>query len=123
MRYIMCLLLVLSGPVAAHSWTPTYPDLEPSFVDGIYVAEMELWNSRADVNYFTFEVFYDEWAHVPWAAQERNAAIKYLERKKINIYIRQGDLPRVRYICSRSLHVKSNETASLVSSRICSKIK
>ena len=123
MRYIMCLLLVLSGPVAAHSWTPTYPDLEPSFVDGIYVAEMELWNSRADVNYYTFEVFDDDWAHVPWAAQERNAPIKYLERKKINIYIRQGDLPRVRYICSRSLHVKSNVTASLVSSRICSKIK
>jgi len=123
MRYIMCLLLVLSGPVAAHSWTPTYPKLKQSFVEGIYVAEMELWNSRGDISYYTFEVFDDNFEHVPWAAEERNVPVEYLERKKINIYIRRIDLPRVRYICSRSLHVKQNKSASLVSSRICSKIK
>jgi len=123
MRYIMALLLVLSGPVWGHSWTPTYPKFEQSWADGIYQVNMTLWNSRADVNYFTFDVFDENFNHVPWAAYERTTHVAYLERKIINIYIRKEDLDRVVYICSRTQIVKRKDTASLVSSRICSKIK
>lgn len=123
MRYIMALLLVLSGPVAAHSWTPTYPKPIQSWAEGIYQFDMTLWNSRADVNYFTFDVFDAEFMHIPWAAYERTTHVAYLERKVINIYIKAEDLDRVVYVCSRTQIVKRNDTASLVSSRICSKVK
>jgi len=125
MRYIMALLFtVLSGPAWAHAWTPTYPELKMSYVKDVYVAEMLLWNSRADVSYYTFEVYTDNWEHIPWAMTDgRRVRVEYLERKKINIYIRKADVPRVRYICSLSLHEKQRLSASLVSSRVCSKVK
>ena len=123
MRYIMFLLLVLSGPAMAHSWTPTYPVPQQTYVEGVWQFEMTLWNSRADINYFTFDVFDENFEHVPWAAYDRTVHVQYLERKKLHIYIREADLKRVTYICSRTQIIKQNQTASLVSSRICSKYK
>ena len=84
---------------------------------------MLLWNSRADNFYYTFEVFDKDFIPIKFGTPERTVYVGYLERKTINIYIREIDIERAVYVCSRSRIVKQNETASLVASRICSKIK
>ncbi len=123
MRYIMFCLILLTGHVSAHEWTPTYPKLEQSFVAGVLQVKMRLFNKRADVDFYTFEVLDKEYNHVKFAVNERVTRIDYLEKKEIVIYIRDQDVGRARYICSRSKLLLRNDTATLVSSRICSKIK
>jgi hypothetical protein len=84
---------------------------------------MELFNSRQDVQYYELGVFDADMNSVPFAATERIVQVKYLDRKSIDIYIREQDRSRVVYICSKSKLLKGEGTASLVASRICSKIK
>jgi len=124
LRYIMALvILTMCGYASSHAWTPTYPQLLPSHEKNIYRVEMLLWNSRADNFYYTFEVFDKDFIPIKFGTPERTVYVGYLERKTINIYIREIDIERAVYVCSRSRIVKQNETASLVASRICSKIK
>jgi len=90
MRYIMIgVILSLCGHASAHQWIPTYPRLEPSYVEGILKVRMELFNTRKDVKYYEILVYDNEFNPV----------------------------------CSKSKLLKGTGTATLVSSRICSKIK
>ena len=59
MRFVMLLLgLVFThGYANAHEWTPTYPTLSPSYVEGVSKADMLLVNMRNDVKYFELSVF------------------------------------------------------------------
>jgi len=124
LRYIMALvMLTMCGHASGHAWTPTYPKLLPSHEQNIYRVEMLLWNSRADNSYYTFEVFDKDFIPIKFATPERTVKVEYLKRKTINIYIREIDIDRAVYVCSRSRIVKQDNTASLVSTRICSKIK
>ena len=124
MRFVMMLLgCLLSSQVLAHQWTPTYPTMEQSFVPGVYQTKMYLWNSRKDVSYYTFEVFDKDFIALPFATGERTARVEYLKKKEVVIYIREQELPDVVYICSRSQILQQDNTATLLSSRICSKIK
>jgi len=124
MRFVMTLLLFLmSGSATAHEWTPTYPELESSFVPNILKVRMSLFNRREDVQYYELGVFDADMNSVPFAAAERIVQVKYLDRKNIDIFIREQDRSRTVYICSKSKLLKGEGTASLVASRICSKIK
>lgn len=124
MRFVMTLLLFLmSGSATAHEWTPTYPELESSFVPNILKVRMSLFNRREDVQYYELGVFDADMNSVPFAAAERIVQVKYLDRKNIDIFIREQDSSRTVYICSKSKLLKGEGTASLVASRICSKIK
>lgn len=107
----------------AHEWTPTYPKLEPSYVPGVLRAEMKLFNSRKDVNYYKVQVFDNDWKSVPFATESDIIKIKHLQRKLVTVYIRQQDKARVVYICSKSKLVDDFKQTTVVSSRICSKIK
>lgn len=124
MRFVMTLLLFLmSGSATAHEWTPTYPELEVSYVPNVLRVRMQLFNSREDVQYYELGVFDADMNPVAFAAAERIVQVKYLDRKSIDIFIREQDRDRTVYICSKSKLLKGEGTASLVASRICSKIK
>lgn len=119
----MVCLLTMAGAASAHEWTPTYPKLKTSYEPGILQVDMKLFNKREDVTYYTFEVLDDQFEPVKYATTRRIVQVDYLGKKDIKIFIREQDKERARYICSRSKLVKEDATASLVSSRICSKIK
>lgn len=115
--------MALSGLVSAHQFTPTYPKLTPSFVEGLVSTQMTLFNKRSDVEYYELSVFDKDWNEVPFATTKKIIEIQYLETKQIDIYIRNADKERAVYICSRSKLKAKSETSTLIASRICSKIK
>ena len=92
-------------------------------MDGILVTRMELFNSRNDVEYYELSVFTSDWESVPFATEDRIINVGYLKRKTIEIYIREQDRNKAVYICSKSKLRPNNMQATVVSSRICSKIK
>lgn len=122
-RYLI-LLLVMSGYISAHEFTPTYPKLKNSYVEGVLYTTMTLFNMRKDVEYYEFGVFNAEWEKVPFAMQEEKVMrFKHLEKKKVDIYIREKDKEEVVYICSKSKLIVTGRAKTSVSSRICSKVK
>jgi hypothetical protein len=123
MKFLLLFVMLLGSQAFGHQFMPAYPKLEPSYVDGILVTKMELFNSRNDVEFYELSVFDNDWNSVPFATEERIVNIEYLKRKTIEIYIREQDRQRAVYICSKSKIRPSNIQATIVSSRICSKIK
>ena len=121
-RYLI-LLLVMSGYASAHEFTPTYPKLKNSYVEGVLYTTMTLFNMRKDVEYYEFGVFNAEWEKVPFAMQNKVMRFKHLEKKKIDIYIREKDKEEVVYICSKSKLIVTGSEKTSISSRICSKVK
>ena len=85
--------------------------------------EMKLFNGRKDVSYYEFEVFDEEWKPVPFSTSRFIMRIKYLERKSINIFVRERDRNRVEFICSKSKFLDEEKTKAYLSSRICSRVK
>jgi phospholipid N-methyltransferase len=108
---------------SAHQFTPTYPQIESSYVDGVSVVKMQLFNKREDVQYYEIQVFDEAWNTIPFVVMNKIINIKFLETKKIDVYIRKNDVAKVRYICSKSRINKETDSSTIVSSRICSKIK
>ena len=124
MRFVMTVIgCLLCAQVSAHQWTPTYPKITASFVPGIYQAKMYLFNSRKDVSYYTFEVFDEEFYPVPFATGQRTIQLDYLKKQEVVIYLREADYLKSVYICSRSMILQQDKTSTVVSSRICSKIR
>ncbi len=123
MRFIVLLLVLLSGYASAHQFTPTYPKLEPSYITGVYKAEMILFNTRKEINYYSLNVFDKDWAPVSFASENKLIHMDYQERKYVNIYISKKDVQNATYICSKSKILQSVRNPSIVASRICSKLK
>jgi hypothetical protein len=124
MRYIMFLMgLFLSEQLFAHQWVPTYPKLEPSYIDGVLKVRMELFNSRQDVNFYELGVFDKDFNPVKFATTDRIIKVDYLKRQQVEIFIREQDRDVAVYVCSKSKLISTNQTATIVSSKICSKIK
>lgn len=117
------MLLFFGGQLNAHQFTPTYPKLEPSMMSGILEAKMELFNKRQEVEYYVVAVYDADWNHVPFATTNKLIHIKYLETKRFSIYIREKDKKRAVYICTTSKLKKEDTRFTVISSRICSKIK
>lgn len=115
--------VILSLNVLSHEMTPTYPKLSPSHVDGISVTTIEMFNKRKDVEYYEIGVFDSEWNPVPFVSSYSIIKLKYLGHIKFEIYIRDADIERATYICSRSKLRANDETIPMVSSKICSKFK
>lgn len=120
---IFLLLFLWSGAALAHSWTPTYPEFIPSYVDGVYVTNMILLNKRKDVKYYSVEVFTKDFEEVKFVSTSTVYNVNYLQRKSIPIFVGESDLNRVTYICSRSEFIKEKVPSNKVVSRVCSKIK
>ena len=122
-RYIFVILLLFSTNAFAHEMTPTYPKLEPSHLDGVVKTTMQLFNKRADVEYYEIGVFDKDFNPIPFVTSYSILKIEYLGQVTFDIYIRRVDQDRAVYICSRSKLRKDNTARTAISSRICSKIK
>ena len=128
MRYLIFAICMIVGgfyassKVEAHEMTPAYPELSTSYMPGVRQVDLLLFNRRADVQYYEISVWDKEWKSVPFAAKDRILKINYLDRKAFTVYIRDKDILRVGYICTRSKLLKGGGP-SRVSSKICSKIK
>ena len=118
--FVFCLFGIQSN---AHEMTPAYPVLDSSYIDGVVVAKMKLFNRRADVDYYKIEVFTEEWKPVNFAAVSKVLKVNYNETKLFDVYIRSVDIKKTRYICTTSKIFKGDNQIALVSSMICSKIK
>lgn len=123
MRFVMILLLGLSGYVNAHQFTPAYPVAEHSHIPGMLKIQMNLFNSREDIRFYKLDVFNSNWNPVKFATSDRVLPVEYLEHKSIDIYIREEDRAKATYICSQSMIPKTERVGTAVSSRICSKLK
>lgn len=125
-KYVIVLLLnfcLLNTFALAHQFTPTYPKFTSSFVDGVVGTKMELFNKRRDVEYYELDVYDVNWKPVPFATETKLVYIKYLETKNIPIYVKAEDIKTVVYICSESRLQRRLTTETLISSKICSKVK
>jgi hypothetical protein len=122
--FLVFVLLLCGGQAIAHQFTPTYPKFEPSFIDGVLQTKMELFNKRQEVGYYELDVFDQAWNPVSFASsQGKIIQVQYLETKSIEIYLKNQDIKRAVYICTESRLFRNRGQQSLVSSKICSKIK
>lgn len=123
MRFIVLFLLLTGGYANAHQFTPTYPELEMSHMAGVYKAEMVLLNTREDIRYYAIDVFDKDWKPVRFATESKIIPMDYRERKYITVYISKKESKEAKYICSKSKILLSVRKPSIISSRICSKLK
>ena len=125
-KYFALLSLLLCGSATAHQWTPTYPELRQSYISGIHTTDMKLYNSRGDVDYYQVQVFDGYFNPIKFAISGGRTDVLNVPHRKtvsVEVYIPSAHASRVVYICSRSMILKKEESASLLSSRICSKVK
>lgn len=114
-------LLFVSGSLKAHELTPTYPELRPSYMNDVLEARLKMWNARVDVEYYKIEVTDEDWNDVPFITNEKVFKLDYLGRRDISIFLPSDT--SARYICTRSMLQKGNAQKSIISSKVCSKIK
>lgn len=107
----------------AHEWTPTYPKLVPSYVDGVLRARMQIYNNRKDIEYYEISVYDENWNPIKFAVSDRIVRVRHLQRKTIDVHIRKQDEEKATYICTRSKILSDIQKGTNVASRICSKIK
>ena len=115
------LLLFVSGSVMAHELTPTYPELRSSYMKDVYEVKLKMWNARGDVEYYKIEVTDEDWNDVPFITNEKVFRLKHFGRRDIEIFLPSDTT--ATYICTRSLLEKGNAQRSIISSKVCSKIK
>lgn len=108
--------------VSAHEMTPAYPEVKPSHVRDVVKADMSLFNSREEVEFYEVDVFDKNFNMIPFKTKYKLIRIGYKERKNFIVYIRKMDLNRATYICTTSRFKKDTKTRTLVSSRICSRL-
>jgi hypothetical protein len=123
LQLVILILFLLASPVKAHELTPTYPELKPSFVEGVYVAKMKMWNRREDAEYYEINVYDEEWNAVPFAAVDKIFQISYLQHLDFEVYIRESDKDKVEFICTTSKQLKEDVESTGIKSMICSRVK
>ena len=119
------MMIILMSPfVGAHEWTPTYPKMKPSFVSGVSVTTMQIFNKRREIGWYKITVWDEDFTPVPHSISGGSLQkVSYLQRKSINVYVRRKDLGRAVYVCSESKAISYLDKGTFVSSRICSKLK
>lgn len=118
------LALLVGSTASAHEMVPTYPKLRTSYMDGLVVTTMTMFNRRQDVEFYEIGVFDDDWNEVPFVSQYKIHKIPFLSTVSFDVYIRDEDKYKARYICSKSkLRKLDGRVRTAISSRICSRIK
>ena len=120
---IILAAMLMSSSVAAHELTPTYFYFKPSYIEGVSITTVELWNRRDDAEYYEIYVADKDWGRIPFATRDRIIRLPHLSREKINIYVKQEDKARVEFICSSSKQLKSDVKSTGIKSTICSRIE
>lgn len=115
--------MLVSNFSFAHDMTPTYPVFKSSYIDGLLVTTIEIFNKRNDVEYYEVAVFDKDFNPVPFVTSFKVFKLEYLKRIKLDVYIREKDELRTTYICSRSKTLENKISNTNVSSMICSKFR
>lgn len=124
MKFVIATIMILIGAASyAHEMVPTYPSLEPSYMDGLYKTTLTVFNKRKEVQYYEIGVFTSEWDPIPFVSKYKIYKIPYLSTVSFEIFIRKTDSDRAVYICSKSKLRKEDVALTGISSKICSKIK
>jgi len=124
MKYMVLAAAVLFGSMAAaHELTPTYPKFNPSYLSGVSVTRMKLWNRREDVSYYELALYDEQWKPLPFATTNRLIQLEYLQSKSFEVYVRDSDLEKLEYICTTSKLLKDDVDSTGITSRICSRVK
>ena len=117
------LWLLLCGSVAAHDMTPTYPKWKMSFIPSAKMTTMQVFNKRADVQWYQIGVFDKDWNQLPFVTRYKILRVKYLSRVKFDVYISNEHSDEAEYICSTSKLRGEDNFKPIVESRICSRFK
>lgn len=123
MGVLIAIIMAACTEAIAHEMVPTYPKLEPAYIDGLYKTTMTIFNKRPEVEYYEIGVFDNEWNPIPFVSNYKVHKIPYLSTVSFDLYIRREDKNKITYICSQSKLRKQNTTTTAVTSRICSKVK
>jgi len=124
MRFgIFALAMGLATSVNAHELVPTYPELKSSYLEGISVTTLQLFNRREDVSYYVIDVYTEDWSPVRFATGEQLIKVGYLEKYTFDVYIRDIDMGSAHYICTTSKLFSGNVVSTGLSSRICSRLR
>jgi hypothetical protein len=115
--------MMLCMNVSAHEMTPTYPEWEPSHVEGVYKTTMEMFNKRKDVEWYEIGVFDEKWQPVNFVTSYRIFQMPHLSRVKFDVFIALPDVGKAEYICSKSKLRLISEQKTMVASRVCSRFK
>jgi hypothetical protein len=110
-RTVILLVALLGGYASAHQFTPTYPQLLNTYVEGVKVVNMTIFNSRKEISWYSLNVYDKDWNSLAFASSSKLINLEHLERKDIEIFIQNKD---------KDIVVKS---PAIIMSRICSKIK
>ena len=121
--FLFCALMLITNIASAHEMTPTYPKLIPSHIDGVYVTTMEMFNKRADVEFYEIGVFDKNFKPIPFVSKFTVLKLRYLGHISFDIYIRKEDVSAATYVCSISKLRKEDKSRTAISSKICSKFR
>jgi len=117
------MFMLLGFQAQAHEMTPAYPKFGYSHIQGVSVTKMLLWNRRDDASYYQIGVFTGDWKEIPFASMQKLIKVKHTKKYPFEVYIRNVDLERVSYICTSSKSFKGEGRRTIITSRICSKVK
>jgi len=117
------LWLLLCSSVAAHDMTPTYPKWKMSFIPTAKMTTMQVFNKRADVQWYQIGVFDKEWNPIPFVSRYKIINVKYLTRVEFDVYINDTNVNLAEYICSTSKLRRNDNFVPVVESKICSRFK
>lgn len=120
--FLVLALFLVTTPVVAHELTPTYPKLTPSYMDGLLIARMSMFNAREDVEYYEVGVFDLAWNPIPFATTSKLLQVPYASTKKFDIYIRKQDEKRAVYVCTVSKLRSDEPSYAIISSKVCSRL-
>ena len=56
-----CAALGTIGGLSAHQFTPTYPEIETSYIPGVSVVNMSIFNSRQEIDWYSIGVYDSNW--------------------------------------------------------------
>jgi len=117
------LWVLLSSSVVAHDMTPTFPEWKMSFIPSAKMTTMQIFNKRADVEWYQIGVFDKEWNSIPFVTRYKILNIKHLQRVKFDVYVNKTNADLAEYICSTSKLRGNDNFKPIVESRICSRFK
>ena len=114
--------LVWGACATSHEMTPAYPEVKMSHIKNVVKVEMSLFNSREEIRYYQIDLFDLNWMNIPFSTTYRIMKVEYKEHKAFDVYIRKRDMPEAVYLCTTSKVRKTNQSRTLISSRICSRL-
>lgn len=120
---MVAIMVLITTATYAHEMVPTYPKLEPSYMDGLYKTTLTIFNKRQEVEYYEIGLFDAEWKPLPFVSSYKIYKVPYLSTVSFEIFIRNIDRNKVTYVCSKSKLRKEDVALTGISSRICSKFK